>query len=112
MLSSIAPAAIQILATNHPHLLYAATFSLADMFGLLVYKSPLVRETDSIYKPVAVMLAGPHKGELIYRQTFDDQDMMLNQGELSVYAHPSSARPGTQNDPPAEKLIQLAKEPA
>lgn len=108
MLSSIAPAAMQLLVINHPHLLYAKTFALAEMLGFLVYKSPLVRETDSIYAPIAVMLDGPRKGELIYRTTVDDQDMMLNEGELSVYVH---QRPESQNGQSDEKLIKIAKEP-
>lgn len=49
---------------------------------VLVYRSPVVRDTDDIYKQVMTMTAG---AELLLRQTIPDEGMMFGEAELSVY---------------------------
>jgi len=62
--------------------LYAVAFELLKMIQLFVYRSPVVRETDDIYKPVKDMI-GDTKPLLTW--TVTDEGMAFGEAELSVY---------------------------
>ncbi|WP_425298244.1 hypothetical protein [Nocardia abscessus] len=49
---------------------------------IFVYRSPIVRDTDKIFKPVLELLGD---AELIIRQTIPDPWMMRGKAEVSVY---------------------------
>lgn len=89
--------ALTSVALTHPHFLHAKTYSLDKLFWLAVYRSPACRESDPIYAPVRAYL-DKHGLELHRRGMFVDVDMMLGQGELSLYLHPASERPD-EDDP-------------
>ena len=66
------------------HWLSYHLFDLDDGVILVVYRSTWLRETDSLYKRVADLLAGGH--EVLFRDRSPDTDMMFGHAELTVYA--------------------------
>ena len=66
------------------HWLSYHLFDTADDVNLVVYRSIWLRDTDTMYKPVADILAGGY--EILLREVRPDTDMMFGQGELTVYA--------------------------
>lgn len=60
------------------HWLYAA--QLGDL--LFVYRSPLVKDDDTMYRPVKAMIAGH---QLDHREQVEDPDMMFGKAQLSIY---------------------------
>lgn len=89
------------IAISHPAWLFAHTFSLA---GLVVYRSPLVKDTDAIYAPVASALAG-HELRLVLKESIPDESMMFGTGELEVYRYASAPYP----DNPHMSALEFAK---
>lgn len=61
------------------HWIFATTYS--DI--LIVYRTPILLDTDPTYANVAAMLKQRH--EVLWRQTVPDPDMFFGQAELSIY---------------------------
>jgi hypothetical protein len=74
------PVLAQIHITQHCWL-YAHTMAMA---GLVVYRSPLLRDTDKIYQPVAKFLR-EHPMRMVLRESIPDQSMMFGRGDLTVF---------------------------
>jgi hypothetical protein len=68
----------------HPTFLIA----IGDTERVEVLRSPVVRESDSVYEPVRRFIA-EHGLVLAARETFDDADWMFGQVEVSVYVPPA-----------------------
>lgn len=71
------------LAISYHCWLYAYTAAV----GLLVYRSPMVRDSDPIYRPVAELLE-THRLSVANHQVILDPSMIMGRGELTVWAHP------------------------
>jgi hypothetical protein len=56
----------------------------AERVILVVYRSTWLRDTDTIYRPVAELLANGY--EILSREVNPDPDMMFGHGELTIYA--------------------------
>lgn len=66
------------------HLLSYHQVREAERMILVVYRSTWLRDTDSIYQPVAELLANGH--QVLSREVNPDPDMMFGHGELTIYA--------------------------
>lgn len=51
---------------------------------LIVYRSPLVRDTDPMYQPVAEVLIGSGGYKIAYTDVRDDENMMFGRGEFAL----------------------------
>lgn len=60
--------------------------------GLLVYRSPLVRDSDPAYQPIAELLEYPH--EEVIKERVPDPNMMFGEADLTVYLIHSAEREG------------------
>jgi hypothetical protein len=72
------------LEIAHPCFLIA----IGDADRVEVLRSPLVREKDSMYEPVRRFIV-EHGLELAAQVTFDDEEWMYGQVEVSVYVPPA-----------------------
>jgi hypothetical protein len=54
-------------------------------FQLCVYKSPVVRDTDPVYAPVAALLAVSDSVEMLSTEKVSDSDMWSGTAELTSY---------------------------
>lgn len=95
---------LPMLAIHHPNLLMAHTYAFAHTAGLIVYRSPLVKEGDDIFQPVADMLR-EHRMEMIVQETLPDVDMAFGRAELEVYRNGDSDQDAPLM-PIAEKLMR------
>jgi hypothetical protein len=82
----------QRLDIARPAWLFAKTCRFLDEAGLVVYKSPMLRETSVLYDEVRDFL---ERFEVrVHRKgMFIDADMMLGKGELTVYLTSAHAHP-------------------
>ncbi|EIC67168.1 hypothetical protein [Mycobacteroides abscessus] len=71
------------LQIDHPMWLHAH----GDVDRLTVYRSPGVRDTDPMYRPVQEFIA-EHQMELVLRVEAPNDAMMLATTEASVWEHP------------------------
>lgn len=67
-----------------PCLLYAHTWGGRDGVFLSVYRSPVVRDDDPKFEPVAQILDSVSH-ELVERKTLPDPDMLFGQAESLTY---------------------------
>lgn len=72
------------IAVTHHCWLYANSIAAA---GLIVYRSPLLRDSDKIYRPVAAFLK-KHSLVPVFRASIPDPSMMMAQGDLIIYTPP------------------------
>lgn len=72
------------LTICHHAWLYVMTYALPFTEGLLVYRSPMVRQTDPIFQPVADLLRD-HRMTMVYQERLPDPGMMFGQGEVTAY---------------------------
>jgi hypothetical protein len=75
---------LPVLAISRHAWLYAHTYALAHTAGLIVFRSPLVRLTDTMYRPVAEILRD-FPMRMMMQETIPDEEMMFGEGELTVY---------------------------
>lgn len=95
------------LAVNQHAWLYANTFTMFGVAGLIVYRSHSVRHTDEVYQPVLDLL-NKTVPRLVVQQTVEDEEMMFGRAELEVYRFG-----GTEGDTPLFlKKILAGLEPA
>lgn len=69
------------LSVTHHCWLYANTIAAA---GLLVYRSPMLRDTDKIYRPVADFLRH-NRMAAVFRARIPDPSMMMAHADLTIY---------------------------
>ena len=69
-------------------LLAGSVFDLLDIERVEVLRSPVVRETDPLYEPVARFIAD-HGLVLAARESFPDGEWMWAEVEVSVYVPPA-----------------------
>jgi hypothetical protein len=81
-IQSLAPA----LAITVSNILYAHTYVWSGSLMLLVYKSPIVKDTDKLYVPVANLIQD-HQLELVHRSVGADAKMQFGQGITEVYQY-------------------------
>ena len=55
----------------------------AERMILVVYRSTWLRDSDTIYRPVAELLANDH--QMLSREVNPDSEMMFGHGELTIY---------------------------
>lgn len=85
--------------------LYAYSASAA---GLLVYRSPALRDTDPVFKPVLEVLRH-HRWRVVLEETIPDPGMMFGRGDLTVYRPVGGSYPDEQVYLPGYvKKLQLA----
>ena len=97
-----------ISAAHHSFLFWASVL-VGEVALIVVYASPVVKPTDSIYRPVEEAL-GEHPMRLVMKETIPDPSMMFGSGELSVYQQSNDSKPDltpqqfeafiTRNPPP------------
>lgn len=88
------------LALHIPGWLYAHTYTLAFTAGLIVFRSPALRHTDEMYKPVRDILEN-NPVRLVVKETILDEEMMFGEGELAVYRCNS-----TEDDAPLQPVME------
>lgn len=71
------------ISVTHPSFLLARSCSKA-IGGLVVYISPVVRETDPIYRPIADLLKRV-RHVLVFEERMRDINMMFSEATLRVY---------------------------
>jgi hypothetical protein len=77
---------IQRVIVHEQFMVYASVVQIEGCRceGLVVYKSRLVRDTDSFYQPIAEFLEStPH--EVIWTMSVPDPEMTFGQADLTVY---------------------------
>lgn len=85
------------LSITKPPWLFARTCAQID--SLLVYKSPLFKETDPIYGPVVELLRR-FKHKLVFEEVVIDPQMMFGEALLRIYQFVESL--DKENDDPVD----------
>ncbi|AZV00564.1 hypothetical protein SEA_ACFISHHOOK_75 [Mycobacterium phage ACFishhook] len=94
-----------VVRVAEPGLLFAETCNLLDVTGLLVYRSPMVQDTDPIYENVADLLERS-RVELTARDIVEDPMMYFGQGEWSMYLLHSTQSP-VPRDPRVVEMLEV-----
>lgn len=74
------------LEINEPNFLHARIEEVSSGGAVLlhIYSSPIVREDDPMYRPVAELLA-EHEHDLVIEDVIPDPNMMFGQAILKVF---------------------------
>ncbi|AGM61593.1 hypothetical protein SEA_SOILDRAGON_77 [Mycobacterium phage SoilDragon] len=94
-----------VVRVAEPGLLFAETCNLLDVTGLLVYRSPMVQDSDPVYENVADLLKRS-RVELTARDVIDDPMMYFGQGEWSMYLLHSTQAP-VPRDPRVLEVLEI-----
>ncbi|AZS12045.1 hypothetical protein SEA_ZETZY_75 [Mycobacterium phage Zetzy] len=94
-----------VVRVAEPGLLFAETCNLLDVTGLLVYKSPVVQDSDPLYADVADILKRS-RVEIVAKGTVPDPKMYFGEGEWSVRLLHSTQKP-VITDPRAIDVLDV-----
>jgi hypothetical protein len=72
------------IVATHPRWLASYTEVVLNTLCLIVYQSPLLEDTDEIFRPVQEFL-DRHPVSFAFREVIPDPMMMFGKGEFAVY---------------------------
>lgn len=94
----------QSVAISYPTWLYIHSYVFANVTGLMIYRSPVVKPGHKMYDHVIDALGGGTY-RMVVQQTIPDPEMMFREGQLEVYRDAVTSDMGYELMPVMEKLM-------
>lgn len=97
------------LSVYRPSWLFAQTFCVLGTVAVFIYRSPMVKDTDEVFAPVADLMS-KCRLELVRYRVHEDAKMIFGQGELSLYLiHATSIVTPINVDPALVEELKVAE---